>query len=68
MINSRPLTLILIGFVLVLLGAVLPFLIVLGLLPSTWPLNFGSFVASVAGLFLGVIGSAMYVRIHKDKH
>lgn len=68
MINSRPLTLILIGFVLVLLGAVLPFLIVLGLLPSTWLLNFGSFAVSVAGLFLGVIGSAMYVRIHKDKH
>lgn len=50
-----------IGFFLVLVGAVLPVLIVLGILPSTFFLNFVAFAASVAGIFLGVIGVATYV-------
>lgn len=53
--------LIVIGFFLVLLGAVLPFLIVLGLVESTLALNFLAFAASVVGLFLGVFGMATYV-------
>jgi membrane associated rhomboid family serine protease len=53
--------LIVIGFFLVLLGAVLPFLMVLRLIESTLLLNFVAFSASVAGLFLGVIGMATYV-------
>lgn len=52
---------ILIGFFLVLVGAILPFLIVLGLLPSTFFLNFLAYGASTAGLFLGVIGVVMHV-------
>jgi len=56
---------ILIGFVLVLLGVVLPFLIVIKVLASTFFLNFFSFTASVAGLFLGLIGAAYYVREHR---
>ena len=50
------------GFVLVLLGAVIPWLIVLGYIPSTFFLNFFAFGASVAGLFLGIVGAATYVR------
>jgi len=57
--------LIVIGFFLVLAGAVLPFLIVIGLLESTFLLNFIAFFASTAGIFLGVIGTATYVGIKK---
>lgn len=53
--------LIVIGFILVLTGAVLPFLIVLGYLPSTLLLNIMAYIASTVGIFLGVIGVAMYV-------
>ena len=53
--------LIIIGFFLVLLGAVLPFLIVMGLVESTMILNFIAFASSVVGVFLGVIGTATYV-------
>lgn len=53
--------LLIIGFVLVLVGAVLPFLIVIRLIESTFFLNFVAFSASVAGIFMGVIGTAMHV-------
>lgn len=48
------------GFFLVLAGAVLPFLMVIGILESTFLLNFFAFAASTIGIFLGVIGTAMY--------
>lgn len=50
-----------IGFLLVLLGAVLPFLIVIRMVESTFFLNFLAFAASTIGIFLGVIGTAMHV-------
>lgn len=53
--------LLLIGFFLVLAGAVLPFLIVMGFLDSTFFLNFLAFTASTVGIFLGVIGVAINV-------
>ncbi len=68
--NKQPILMILIGFVLVTLGMVFPFLMVMQILESTFFLNFFSFAASVAGLFLGLIGGAMYVRLsqkNKDK-
>jgi hypothetical protein len=58
----------LIGFVLVLLGAVLPFLMVLQVLKSTFFLNFLSYGATVSGIFLGVIASTQYVREHRGKN
>jgi hypothetical protein len=61
----NPGTLIGVGFVLVVLGVVVPLLMVLGLLGKSLALSFLSFAASVTGLFLGVIGSALYVRIRK---
>ena len=45
-----------IGFVLVLIGAVLPFLIVLRYVPSTFTLNFLAYGTSTVGIFLAVIG------------
>ena len=49
-----------IGFVLVLIGAVLPFLIVLRNVPSTFTLNFLAYGTTTVGSFLAVIGVAMH--------
>ena len=55
-------TLLIMGFVLVVLGVVLPFLMVLKVVESTFFLNFFSFTASTLGLFMGIIGASAYVR------
>ena len=55
-----------IGFFLVLTGAVLPLLMVVHILESTFFLNFIAFASQVAGLFLGTIGMIYYV--HQKKH
>ena len=59
--NARPRTLILIAFLLLVFGAVAPFLTVIGVLASTFLLNFVAYFASIIGLFLGVIGVTLYV-------
>ncbi len=59
---------ILIGFVMVVLGALLPALMVMQILKSTFFLNFFSYTMSVAGLFLGIIGCAYFVRFHRRKN
>jgi hypothetical protein len=56
-----------IGFVLVLFGAVAPFLMVMKILPSTFFLNFLAYAASVSGLMLGLTGSILYIHEHR-KH
>ncbi len=50
------------GFALALLGVILPALMVLGAAKSTLFLNFFSYTASVAGIFLGLIGAAIFAR------
>jgi hypothetical protein len=55
----RPWLIIGLGFVLVLAGFVLPFLMVLRVIPPSFALSFFSYAASTAGLFLGLIGVAM---------
>ena len=47
------------GFILVLFGAVMPFLMVTKIVESTYFMNFLSYGASVVGLMMGIIGSAM---------
>lgn len=49
------------AFFLLLAGAVLPFLMMIGVIESTFFLNFFSYTASAAGLFIGILGIAMYV-------
>lgn len=49
------------AILLLLAGAVLPFLMVIQVLESSFFLNFISYIASVVGLFIGIIGVAMYV-------
>ena len=61
---SFPLV-ILSGFVLVFLGFLIPLLIVLKIVASTFFLNLFAYTASVAGMFLGFIGAATYVREHR---
>jgi hypothetical protein len=56
-----PLGLIFAGFFLSLTGVILPFLMVLHIIPSTFFLNFFSYGASLTGLFLGIIGASGYV-------
>ncbi len=60
--------LILIGFVMVLLGAVLPFLMVMKILDSTIFLNFFSYIMSLGGLFMGITGAAYFVRYRRAKN
>ncbi len=62
---KNPGLLLLFGVTLMLAGIVLPFLMVIHVLESTFVLNFFSWGASVAGLAFGTIGFAMYARIRK---
>jgi len=55
-----------VGFVLVILGFILPLLEVLQILKSTLLLNFLSYAASVSGVFLGVIGT-VYLIVRRRK-
>lgn len=66
--EMRPNRLMVIGFLLVLVGAVLPFLMVLRFVPSTYLLNFIAFAASTVGIFLGIISVAMYVGNTRRKN
>lgn len=67
--NNRNVNIMLaVGFVLVIAGAALPFLMVQQILKSTLFLNFLAFAISVSGLFLGIIGAAMYVRVYRSKN
>jgi hypothetical protein len=47
---------------LLVLGFILPFLMILKVIPSTFFLNFLAFTSSVIGLFIGFIGIAVYRR------
>lgn len=51
----------------VIIGAVLPFLIVMRVLPSTFLLNVVAYGTSTIGIFLGVLGVAMHVGEERRK-
>jgi hypothetical protein len=61
-----PRLLLSLGVILMLLGIILPFLMAIKLLESTFLLNFFSWGASVAGLCLGTIGFALWSRRRGD--
>ena len=65
MIDERPRALLFIALGLLLFGWVVPFLMVLRMVESTFFLNFLSWGASVGGLYLGVIAVASLVRRRK---
>lgn len=58
---------VIIGFFLVLAGAILPFMILAGILESTYWLNCVAYVTSTLGIFLSVIGVAMHVGAERSK-
>jgi hypothetical protein len=59
---NSPRLLLSLGIILMLLGIILPFLILIKVLESTFFLNFFSYGASVAGLAFGTIGFALWSR------
>jgi hypothetical protein len=63
---NSPRLLLTLGLILMILGVVIPFLILIRVLESTFFLNFFSWGASVGGLFLGIIGVATWVRKRKE--
>ena len=63
---KSPRFLLILGVLMMLLGILLPFLMVIQVLESTFFLNFFSWGLSVTGLALGTIGFAMYSRGRKD--
>ena len=67
MILANPKRLIIIGLFLVIFGFLAPFFILLDMLESTFFLNFLSFGAQIAGLFLGMVGAAMYVKANRAR-
>jgi heme/copper-type cytochrome/quinol oxidase subunit 4 len=58
----RPWSLILIGFLLSVTGVVLPFLMVMHTIPSTFFLNFFSYISSFGGLIIGLVGASLFVQ------
>ena len=60
-----PRLLLSLGLILMILGILLPFLMVIQLLESTFFLNFFAWGASVTGLAFGTIGFAMYSKTSK---
>ena len=60
---TNPRFILSLGFILLLMGWIIPFLIILYIIPSTLFLNFLSWGLSVSGLFLGFIGTAMLGRV-----
>jgi hypothetical protein len=63
---EHPVRLLLIATLLLLFGCTMPFLMVIKVVESTFFMNFLSYGASVAGLFLGIIGIATQ-RFKTDK-
>jgi hypothetical protein len=63
---SSPRLLLVLGVFLMLLGIVLPFLMVIRVLESTFFLNFVSWGASVTGLAFGTIGFAVGSKGRRD--
>lgn len=59
---DSPRFLLSLGFILLLLGSIIPFLIVIHVLSSTFMVNFLAWIATTSGMFLGYIGLAMSVK------
>lgn len=62
-VRADPRLVILLGFLLVVAGFVLPFLMVMRVVPPNWILSFLSYGASITGVILGLVGAALWTRI-----
>ncbi|HSG44377.1 MAG TPA: hypothetical protein VLA72_14605 [Anaerolineales bacterium] len=63
---NSPRFLLTLGLILLLAGWITPLLIIMRVIPSTFFLNFLSWGMSVAGLFLGFVSGAMWVKMNRD--
>jgi hypothetical protein len=66
MSGMGPVGLMITGFILLIVGVSVPFLMIIQMLEPGFLLVFLSYMASIGGLILGVIGSALYVRERQD--
>jgi hypothetical protein len=66
MIRISPVKILIIGLILMLTGAILPFLMVIHVLESTFFINVIAFMSQVAGLFMGTIGVIFYTKMRKN--
>jgi hypothetical protein len=62
-----PVRLLVLAFILLLAGVVLPFLMVMKVLESTFFLNFLAYVLSLIGMMLGVAGTALIAISRRKK-
>lgn len=63
---NNPRILLSLGLILLLTGWIIPLLIIMRVIPSTFFLNFISWGASVSGLFLSFIGVATWTKLRKE--
>lgn len=63
---TSPRFLLSLGVILLLLGVILPFLMVIQVLESTFFLNFFAWGASVTGLAFGTIGFALSNKVRRE--
>lgn len=61
-----PVGMMIVGFVLLVVGFAIPFLMILQVIELGFFLAFLSYAASLSGLILGFIGSVLYVREHRQ--
>ncbi|HNK63940.1 MAG TPA: hypothetical protein PKL78_03425 [Anaerolineales bacterium] len=67
MILEHPERLVVVAVGMMLFGCVMPFLMVIHVVESTFFLNFLSYTLSVLGLFLGITGVAL-LRVRQKKN
>lgn len=65
--SRDPRILLPVAFVLLMVGFILPVLMVMQILPSTFFLNFFAYTASFLGLMLGIIGAVMLGTRHRKQ-
>ena len=65
--DINPLILLGVGFVLLVIGWVLPVLMIMQILESTFLLNLIAYSTSFLGLMIGIVGSVMYLSRHRHK-
>lgn len=64
--RNEPRFLLSLGLILLFTGWIIPLLIIMHIIPSTFFLNFVAWGASVSGLFLGFIGVATWTKMRKE--
>ena len=63
--RNEPRFLLSLGLILLFTGWIIPLLMIMHIIPSTFFLNFAAWGASVSGLFLGFIGVATWTKLRK---